>query len=47
MRLGQGLDLPAALDVEDAAWQATAFSADRVEGVRAFAAKRRPRWPEP
>jgi len=45
MRLGQCLDLPAALDVEDAAWQATAFSADRAEGVRAFTEKRSPRWP--
>ena len=42
-----GLDLPLAegLDVEDAAWAATAFSADRAEGVAAFNEKRAPRWP--
>lgn len=45
----QGLDQPlaAGLDVEDACWQATAFSADRAEGVRAFAERRAPRWPGP
>ena len=32
----------AALEIEDAAWRATAFSADRAEGVRAFVEKRRP-----
>jgi enoyl-CoA hydratase/carnithine racemase len=43
----EGLDQPlaAGLDVEDAQWAATAFSADRVEGIRAFAEKRRPSWP--
>ncbi len=43
----EGLDRPlaAGLDVEDAAWQATAFSADRVEGLAAFAERRPPRWP--
>jgi enoyl-CoA hydratase/carnithine racemase len=46
MRLGLTLDLDAALEVEDAAWQATAFSADRAEGVRAFAERRAPRWPQ-
>lgn len=45
MRLGQGLDLRAGLEVEDAAWRATAFSGDRAEGVAAFNAKRRPSWP--
>ncbi|MFC9270453.1 enoyl-CoA hydratase/isomerase family protein [Streptomyces zhihengii] len=45
MRLGQGLDLRAGLEVEDASWRATAFSGDRAEGVAAFNAKRRPSWP--
>jgi len=45
LRLGLTTDLPAALDIEDGAWRATAFSADRVEGVAAFTEKRRPVWP--
>jgi enoyl-CoA hydratase/carnithine racemase len=45
IRLGTGTDLASALEIEDGAWRATAFSADRVEGVRAFAEKRTPRWP--
>jgi enoyl-CoA hydratase/carnithine racemase len=45
VRAGWNLDLATGLDVEDAAWRATAFSADRVEGVAAFVAKRRPVWP--
>ncbi|HVN12676.1 MAG TPA: enoyl-CoA hydratase-related protein [Kineosporiaceae bacterium] len=45
IRLGAGVDLAAALEIEDAAWRATAFSADRAEGVRAFTEKREPRWP--
>jgi len=45
MRLGQGTDLAAGLEIEDAAWRATAFSPDRAEGVAAFAEKRPPRWP--
>jgi enoyl-CoA hydratase/carnithine racemase len=42
--LRTGLDMPlaAGLDVEDAAWRAAAFSADRVEGIRAFNEKRPP-----
>jgi len=42
--LRTGLDLPlaAGLDVEDAAWRAAAFSADRAEGIRAFNEKRPP-----
>ena len=46
MRVGLDLDLAAGLEVEDAAWQSAAFSADRAEGVRAFVEKRRPNWPE-
>lgn len=46
MRLGQGTDLASGLEIEDAAWRATAFSPDRAEGVRAFVEKRRPLWPD-
>jgi enoyl-CoA hydratase/carnithine racemase len=45
LRLGADLPLAAALEVEDAAWRATAFSPDRAEGVRAFVEKRPPLWP--
>ncbi|MGW6010007.1 enoyl-CoA hydratase-related protein [Streptomyces sp. NPDC055210] len=45
LRLGHGLDLRAGLEIEDAAWRSVAFSGDRVEGVAAFAEKRRPVWP--
>jgi enoyl-CoA hydratase/carnithine racemase len=45
LRLGAGTDLAAALEIEDGAWRATAFSGDRAEGVRAFTEKRPPRWP--
>ncbi len=45
IRLGTGTDLASALEIEDGAWRATAFSADRAEGVRAFAEKRPPSWP--
>ncbi|MEU3509985.1 enoyl-CoA hydratase-related protein [Streptomyces longwoodensis] len=45
LRLGQGLDLRAGLEVEDAAWRTVAFSGDRAEGVAAFNEKRTPQWP--
>ncbi|MCY7372537.1 MAG: enoyl-CoA hydratase/isomerase family protein [Spirochaetaceae bacterium] len=45
LRKGSDVDLAAGLDVEDAAWAATAFSGDRAEGVAAFNEKRRPDWP--
>jgi enoyl-CoA hydratase/carnithine racemase len=45
LRLGQGLDLRAGLEVEDAAWRSVAFSGDRAEGVAAFNEKRQPQWP--
>ncbi|WP_018544136.1 enoyl-CoA hydratase/isomerase family protein [Streptomyces sp. LaPpAH-108] len=45
LRLGVGLELRAGLEVEDAAWRATAFSGDRAEGVAAFNEKRVPAWP--
>jgi enoyl-CoA hydratase/carnithine racemase len=44
LRNGAGLSLTAALDVEDAAWRTAAGSADRREGIAAFAEKRRPVW---
>lgn len=44
MRRGAHLELGAGLDVEDACWRAAAFSADRVEGIRAFVEKRPPQW---
>ncbi len=45
LRLGHDVGVMAGLEIEDAAWRATAFSADRAEGVRAFVEKRPPRWP--
>jgi enoyl-CoA hydratase/carnithine racemase len=45
LRTGDGLPLAAALDVEDAAWRTAVGSADRREGIAAFAQKRRPAWP--
>ena len=45
IRLGCGHGSRRALEIEDAAWRATAFSADRAEGVRAFTEKRPPSWP--
>ena len=45
MRSGFDTDLASGLDLEESAWQAVAFSADRAEGVRAFAERRRPVWP--
>ena len=45
MRLGADVDLRAGLEIEDACWRATAFSADRAEGVAAFVTKRTPQWP--
>lgn len=45
LRRGADVDLATGLDVEDAAWRATAFSGDRAEGVAAWGEKRRPAWP--
>jgi enoyl-CoA hydratase/carnithine racemase len=45
LRSGADLPLAAALEVEDAAWRMAAGSADRREGIAAFAEKRRPAWP--
>jgi len=46
LRLGLDADLAGGLEIEDAAWRATAFSADRAEGVAAFNEKRKPAWPQ-
>ncbi len=45
LRNGWGVTLESALDIEDAAWRTAALSADRREGIAAFAEKRSPRWP--
>jgi enoyl-CoA hydratase/carnithine racemase len=45
LRRGWGTGLDAGLDIEDAAWRAAAFSADRKEGIAAFNEKRSPNWP--
>jgi len=45
MRRGFDTDLHSGLQLEDDGWAATAFSADRAEGVAAFNEKRRPKWP--
>ena len=45
LRRGADVDLASGLDAEDEAWRATAFSADRAEGVAAFNEKRLPEWP--
>src|SRR3954466_13742565 len=45
LRDGWGLDYAAAMDVEDTAWRAAAFSDDRREGIAAFNDKRPPQWP--
>lgn len=46
LRRGLDLDLDEGLAVEDTAWRSAIFSADRVEGVRAFLDKRPPQWPD-
>jgi len=45
LRQGAGVPLAAGLEIEDSAWRAAAFSADRKEGIAAFAEKRKPQWP--
>jgi len=45
LRHGWGVGMEAGLDIEDAAWRTAALSADRREGIAAFAEKRLPVWP--
>lgn len=45
LRLGAALDLPAGLEVEEAAWRIAETSPDRSEGITAFVEKRSPEWP--
>lgn len=44
LRAALGNDAGGAFDVEDAAWHTAAVSADRREGIAAFAEKRKPNW---
>jgi enoyl-CoA hydratase/carnithine racemase len=44
LRLGAGVSLSAGLEIEDAAWRTAVGSADRREGIAAFAERRKPRW---
>ena len=45
LRQGDGVPLAVGLEIEDSAWRAAAFSADRKEGIAAFVEKRKPHWP--
>ena len=45
LRRGGDVDLASGLVVENEAWERTAFSPDRVEGIEAFNVHREPRWP--
>lgn len=45
LRSGADVDLASGLRIEAQAWEDAAFSADRVEGIAAFLARRPPRWP--
>jgi len=47
LRQGADVDLATAMLIENDAWERTAFSADRVEGIAAFSDRRAPRWPDP
>lgn len=44
LRTGYDLPLDSGLDVEDSAWRTAAFSAERIEGIKAFTEKRRARF---
>jgi enoyl-CoA hydratase/carnithine racemase len=45
LQQGLDVDLTRGLEIESRAWEAVAFSADRVEGIEAFNQRRAPRWP--
>jgi enoyl-CoA hydratase/carnithine racemase len=45
LRQGSDVDLITGLRIENQAWQEAASSADRLEGIEAFNARRVPRWP--
>jgi enoyl-CoA hydratase/carnithine racemase len=45
LRRGFDVDLASGLMVENESWEHVAYSADRHEGIAAFVARRKPRWP--
>lgn len=45
LRRGFDVDLASGLMIENEAWEHVAYSADRHEGIAAFVARRKPRWP--
>ncbi len=45
LRRGFDVDLASGLLIENESWEQVAYSADRHEGVAAFIARRKPRWP--
>jgi enoyl-CoA hydratase/carnithine racemase len=45
LRRGFDVDLASGLMIENEGWEHVAYSADRHEGIAAFVARRKPRWP--
>ena len=45
LRQGFDVDLASGLLIEHESWEQVAYSADRQEGIAAFIARRKPRWP--
>jgi enoyl-CoA hydratase/carnithine racemase len=45
LRRGFDVDLASGLLIENESWEHVAYSADRREGIAAFVARRKPRWP--
>lgn len=45
LRRGFDVDLASGLMIENESWEHVAYSADRHEGIAAFVARRKPRWP--